>query len=69
MDKALPSLKRKYERVEQIINLIREHGRMHYISSEKSQDLFFHRIAHKHANSSLKDAFPRWKAKIEEKLV
>ena len=55
--------------VEQIINEIRDHGRMHYITSEKAPDLFFHRIAHKHANSTLKDAFPRWKAKIEEKLV
>ncbi|MEM6725830.1 MAG: hypothetical protein AAF598_17445 [Bacteroidota bacterium] len=69
MDKDHPSLNRKYDRIEQIINGIREHGRMQYISSEKSQDLLFHRITHKHANAALKASFPRWKAKIEEKLI
>ncbi len=51
------------------INYIRDHGRTHYLGHEDHKEVVFSRINHEHADSKLVDGFPKWRKRLEEKLV
>ena len=69
IDKAPLSLEKKYKLVEQKINFIKDQGRLNYIRNENFEDLIFSRVNHENANSKLIDPFPKWKIRLNEKLV
>ena len=55
--------------IESKINFIRNHSRSKYIQQEPDQEVIFNKIIHEHANSSLIDGFPKWREKLNEKLI
>ncbi len=60
-------------RMERIIQQIRDHGRREYkrayAQGTVGSDVSFQTIIHQAADSSMIDAFPRWRARLEEKLL
>lgn len=69
MERAGIPIKKKLILVEKQINLIRDNGRMVYLQSEKPPGLIFSKINHESAASHFKDSFPKWRQRINEKLV
>lgn len=68
LEKAL-SLDHFFDLVQQEINFIRRNGRRMYLSYKDQSDIFFSKVNHSHANSSVVDGFPKWCALLNEKLV
>ena len=62
-------LKEKYKLVERTINFIRENGRRTYLNAEKSNDLLFSKINHGNSKKGVVDGFPRWKVRVNEKII
>ncbi len=62
-----------FAQVERTIGMIRDHGRERYKSAYRSgsieSDLVFHYLIHRDADSKVKDPFPRWRQKLEERLI
>jgi hypothetical protein len=67
------SMEMQYNRIELVINSIRNMGRDKYKSSYRNQhldeDLVFCAIAHRDVNSDFVDGFVEWKHKLNEKIV
>ena len=68
-DKIQYSTDFSFRSVEAEINKIRDNGRMPYLISEKGRDYIFSKVNHEHANSTFKDPFPKWRMRLNEKLV
>ncbi len=51
------------------INYIRDQGRTSYLSHEHNEELIFSKINHDSAGSALIDGFPKWRKRLNEKLV
>ncbi|GAB5555017.1 MAG: hypothetical protein Sapg2KO_46080 [Saprospiraceae bacterium] len=69
MERAGITLEKKLILVEKQINLIRDKGRMIYLQSEKPSGFIFSKTNHESAASAFKDSFPKWRQRINEKLV
>ncbi|MEM1216425.1 MAG: hypothetical protein AAGJ82_12110, partial [Bacteroidota bacterium] len=65
---AMP-LDEKFKLLEREVNFIRDHGRRAFLSSTTSSDFIFNKVNHESSNSSIIDGFPKWKARVNEKLV
>ncbi len=63
------SLEKKYTLLEKEINFIRDQGRMVYLQNENTSEFVFCRVKHDDSNSKLVDGFPKWKKKVNEKLI
>lgn len=63
------SLESKFRTIELQIEKIRELGRRKYMVSPIQEDLLFQRLNHADSTSNFIDGFPKWKARLEEKLV
>ena len=59
----------KFRRLEREINFIRENGRMRYLNSEKSSDFIFNKVNHESSKTGVVDGFPKWKMRVNEKLI
>ena len=51
------------------VNYIRDQGRTNYLSHEHNEELIFSKINHQSAGSALIDGFPKWRKRLNEKLV
>jgi hypothetical protein len=69
IDKKDFSLEDKFKQVERQVNFIKDHGRRLYLRSEKPTDLTFSKINHENSKAGVIDGFPKWKKKVNEKLV
>ncbi len=62
-----------FKRIERIIQRIRDYGRDRYrrsVADRQETDSFvFHSIVHQHADSKVRDPFPLWRQRLEEKLT
>lgn len=69
IERSLASLENKFKLIERQVNFIRDNGRIQYLSVEKKEDIIFNKINHDNSESGVVDGFPKWKAKVNEKLV
>ncbi len=67
-DKSL-NYKTARQLIEHKIAYIKQQGRSKYILDESKDECIFNRIIHESANSNLIDAFPKWRHRLNEKLV
>ncbi|GJM36032.1 MAG: hypothetical protein DHS20C18_50330 [Saprospiraceae bacterium] len=61
-------INQQYDRIEKTINFIRINGRNEYLR-QFDDEVIFNKIMHEKTNSNFIDGFPRWKAKINEKII
>lgn len=69
IDRQSAPLPAKFKLIEREINFVRENGRRVYLSRGYNKDLVFSKVNHDHSESGLIDGFPKWKAKVKEKMV
>lgn len=69
LDKECASLEGKFKLVESNINFIRENGRRVYLNSEKYENMVFNKINHEKSEKGIVDGFPKWKMRVNEKIV
>lgn len=69
MEKEEMALDKKLKLLEREINLIKDHGRKTFLSSKKSSEFVFSKVNHEHSGSDLIDGFPKWKIRVNEKLI
>lgn len=59
----------KFRTLEREINFIRENGRRIYLNSEKKSDFIFSKVNHESSKTGVVDGFPKWKMRVNEKLI
>lgn len=69
MEKRGMALGKKFKLLEREINFIRDHGGKAFLNNEKSSEFVFSKVNHEHSGSDLIDGFPKWKMRVNEKLV
>jgi len=69
IEKSEMSLAQKYNELEKQINFIKDQGRIAYLRNEPHDLFVFNKITHEKITSALVDAFPKWKARLNEKLI
>ncbi len=67
IDKDRFGKKKLLEKIDEIINFIRNNGRTQYLNNSEGDDFIFSRIIHD--GSALKDSFPKWRVRVNEKIV
>lgn len=72
-DKHSGNDERRYQRMEEILNLILESGRENYKGAYRKniqdQDIKFNFVNHQNKNSNIVDGFPLWKHRIDELMT
>ena len=63
------SIERKFQLLEKEINFIRDNGRMVFLRNQTTSNFVFSKINHGSSGSNLIDGFPKWKLRVNEKLV
>lgn len=63
------SLENKLKLIEREVNFIRENGRNIYLNSKKNADLIFNKINHENSETGVIDGFPKWKVRVNEKII
>jgi hypothetical protein len=73
ISKSERNIELQYRRIEDNINFIRDSGRRNYQNEYREKhidnDLSFDKIIHDNISSGMKDSFPEWRAKLNEKLI
>ncbi|MCO6468901.1 MAG: hypothetical protein J5I54_08665 [Bacteroidales bacterium] len=69
VDRGVTSIDDKLKLIEREVNFIRENGRRIYLNSDKSKDLIFNKINHENSETGVIDGFPKWKMRVNEKIV
>lgn len=69
IEKELASLENKLKLIEREVNFIRENGRKIYLNSEKTENLIFNKINHESSETGVIDGFPKWKMRVNEKII
>lgn len=63
------SVEKKLKLLEREINFIRDHGRRQYLENTQSSDFVFSKVNHEHSGSDVIDGFPKWRVRVNEKLI
>ena len=63
------AIDKKFQLLEKEINFIRDNGRMVFLRNQTSSNFVFSKINHGSSGSNLIDDFPKWKLRVNEKLV
>lgn len=59
--------KKLFEKIDELINFIRNHGRIEYLHNRDRDEFVFSKVIHD--NSQVVDGFPKWRVRINEKIV
>lgn len=63
------SIEEKFKRLEREINFIRNNGRRAYLKNKEQSDFIFNKINHENSEKGIVDGFPKWKMKVNEKII
>lgn len=63
------SIEEKFKRLEREINFIRNNGRRAYLKNKEQSDFIFNKINHENSEKGIVDGFPKWKMRINEKII